>query len=560
MRALTDATLITLRKKDFVRCFGSEFSDKWVELFQFFRQMPVLSHISSPHVKVLAAGTTAVTFKPTDVVIDQGEPCTQLHILKHGRVSILRVVRKDCTPQQEFSAAFQKVYQSLPETIEIEVRTKSIAGDLLLLPEIMKQVPAKYKIKAVIHTVTYAVDVQYLDKNVGMDKFSEIPDVDYLGTSDKVFLKHYVENLGWEKCRSSIVQEKIVENMRREFYTGSNNRYTNKVPPMRPAPIQKLVDHYLESKLQFFSEQGVARAKNLNPSVTANSDNVPESFKLLYPSKTTSSGYRNNNKALIVKSGNKKGLKTGIPTTSFTSDGELSANEQEEDQTTELIRYQCKHIVQSAYKRYLDAQQAALDAQVREKPSTSLSRDRNKPAILKRRVSHMSESKSMMNFGPDETLHTKRLALDSSESATLMRRKVQFVNASPQKKAQSSNSFEGVLSKSSHHVPVVDTIVKVAPYRLTVSPPVNNGMQAQYFLPSVKQGSREQHQSHNSFKVDASFSLHTHQIDSTPQAVKTSVLTFAVHTSEPSDDSRWERGKYKPRPRSLSNVQFTSTH
>ena len=297
MKAYNDVTLIVLHKDDYLKCFGDKISDKIIEIKDFLSKSKSFSHMDTKDIRTLASKLVVKNISTSQKICDQGEICRTLHILKNGQISILRVIHKSKINSDNLQPVLREVFETIPEEVEVEVKTKYNPGDLILLHEVMSGYPSRYRVRAAIPSQLYVVTIFDLKRYIGLEKFNKMPDADYFQSSDEDLLKYHLEKVAWKGYRSKMVNDEIKQREKAKYYLKSSDRLNNKILSCKPTHFDERANQYFQTKEQFFEEPEVKQPIKLS-------------------------------KRLLVES---------------------YKNEMDDDHISNILKYQCKKIISSAF-------------------------------------------------------------------------------------------------------------------------------------------------------------------------------------------------------------------
>lgn len=206
-----------------------------------------------PHdLKNLASKLVVKNFKGGEILCDQGELCRNLFIIKNGQISLSKVIKKSTIDISEYPSILKEALSMMPETLEIEVKQKYNAGDVLLMTEILTSLPSKYRIRVMIPSQLYICTVFDLQRHVGMHVFGKVPDSDFFTSNDSDVLKHFVETKVWEKYKASMVNSHLLEIAKKNFYCDTKMRSNNQVSLAKIHEIDNKTKEYFKEKQEFF--------------------------------------------------------------------------------------------------------------------------------------------------------------------------------------------------------------------------------------------------------------------------------------------------------------------
>lgn len=213
MKAYSDVILISLKKVDFLKCFGDNISEKIIQIKDYLRTIKAFSCFKDRSLKSFASKLILKTCPTGHILIDQNEKCKNLFILKNGQIAFIRVIKKNQVDTSEFPFILKSKLRELPEEIEVEVKLKNNSGDLLLLTEAVGNLPSRYKVKSLIPSQVYFCSVFDIKKSIGLEFFRKMPNPDYFSSSDKDLLKYELEKLSWKFFKSNILKEEHHEKL-----------------------------------------------------------------------------------------------------------------------------------------------------------------------------------------------------------------------------------------------------------------------------------------------------------------------------------------------------------
>jgi CRP-like cAMP-binding protein len=156
VRAEESTICVVLKKEAFVEIVGyGVFNQNFKEIEDFLRSTDSFKDCTPREIKMVATKVTPINHHSGDVLIEQGERPLRMYILKSGELSVKRNIPRYAIDKESIPGILRGLLQTLPDNLEIEVMTKSAAGDVCIFYEVMEGIESRYKINATIPSKLY---------------------------------------------------------------------------------------------------------------------------------------------------------------------------------------------------------------------------------------------------------------------------------------------------------------------------------------------------------------------------------------------------------------------